>query len=359
MFKSDVVGSLLRPKYLKDVRKQYEENQIDPIAFKKIEDKSVDEAIELQKQTGIEVITDGEMRRFAFFGHLIDATEGFDKFGGGTTKFYNEAGEELPHHRPIVVSKLKRKRHLCSEEFVYLRAKTDLQCKATIISPQQSATFYDGKKSREAYPKMDNYLADVIAILRGEIEELVRLGCSYIQIDAPQYTALLDPKMRQKFTERGNDPDKLLDKSIEMDNALIEGFPNVTFGIHLCRGNHQSGYFSSGDYAPIAKIFNKLNFQRFLLEFDDERSGGFEPLSQVADNKTVVLGLISTKTPKLEDREQIQQRIKEATNYLPLERLALSPQCGFASTEAGNLLTEDEQQAKLRLVSEIAQEVWG
>lgn len=359
MYKSDVVGSLLRPDYLKTALQQYESNEISDADFKLMEDRAVREAVELQERAGIALSTDGEMRRYAFFGHLIEATEGFDKNIGGTTVFRNDAGEELAHHRPVVVSQLRRKRHLCAEEFSFLRAIAPRPAKSTLISPQQAASFYHGKLSREAYPKMENYLADVVDILRGEVEELVRLGCAYIQIDAPQYTALLDPQMRQRFIERGNDPDRLLDESIEMDNAVIGNHPNVTFGMHLCRGNFRSGYFGAGDYAPIKKIFREARIHRFLLEFDDERSGGFEPLAAVPDDKTVVLGLISTKTPVLEDRENLKRRIEEATQFVPLERLAVSPQCGFASTLEGNALTSEDQEAKLRLVSEIAREVWG
>jgi 5-methyltetrahydropteroyltriglutamate--homocysteine methyltransferase len=198
-----------------------------------------------------------------------------------------------------------------------------------------------------------------VDLLRDEVAELVRLGCTYIQVDSPQYAALIDSKIREGYRQRGNDPDRLLDLSIEMDNAVIAGHPNVTFGLHLCRGNNQSKFYASGDYSPIAKVFEKTKFQRFLLEFDDERSGGFEPLAHVPADRTVVLGLISTKKSALESKDEIKSRIRAAEKIVPLDRLALSPQCGFASTMEGNLLTEAEQEAKLRLVVETANEVWG
>ena len=207
---------------------------------------------------------------------------------------------------------------------------------------------------------MDAYLADIVDILRGEVEELIRLGCRYIQIDGSQYAALLDPEIREGYRKRGNDPDRLIDTCIEMDNAVIGGHSEAVFGLHICRGNNQSKFYASGDYDPIAaKVFQKTRFQRFLLEYDDERSGGFKPLGQVPDDRTVVLGLLSTKKPEMEDRETLKARIGEAERFIPLERLALSPQCGFASTMEGNLLTPAEQEAKLRLVAETAKEVWG
>jgi 5-methyltetrahydropteroyltriglutamate--homocysteine methyltransferase len=257
------------------------------------------------------------------------------------------------------VSRLKRIRPLCEEEFTYLRAKTEHPAKVTLISAQQAAAYYDAEKSKAAYANIEAYLADVVDILRMEVEELIRLGCTYIQIDAPQYAALIDPGIREGYRQRGNDPDKLLDRCIELDNAVIQGHPGLTFGIHLCRGNNQSKYYASGGYDPISSVFSRTKFDRFLLEYDDERSGGFGPLKSVPEDRTVVLGLITSKKPALEKKDELKQRIEEASSYVPLERLALSSQCGFASTEEGNLLTEEEQDAKLRLVAETAEEVWG
>ena len=359
MYRTDVVGSLLRPAFLKEARAKYEAGELTDQAFKQIEDRAVDKAIALQERAGIEVITDGELRRYAFYGHLIDAVEGFDKYGGWAIPFRDEAGEELVLQRPVVVAKLQRKRHMCAEEFTYLRAKAKAPAKVTLISAQQAAAYYDAEKSNGAYATVDAYLADLVDILRGEVAELIRLGCTYIQIDSPQYTALLDPTLRAGYRARGNDPDRLLDLAIEMDNAVIGNHPGIVFGLHLCRGNNQSKFYAAGDYGPITKVFSQTKFDRFLLEFDDARSGGFEPLTEVPEDRTVVLGLISSKKAALENKDELKQRIDEAANYVPLERLALSPQCGFASTLEGNLLTEADQEAKLRLAVEVAQEVWG
>jgi 5-methyltetrahydropteroyltriglutamate--homocysteine methyltransferase len=358
MYRSDVVGSLLRPDYLKKAREIHESGEIDDAKFKSIEDRAVDEAVAIQERAGIDVLTDGEMRRYAFYGHLVDAVEGFDKFGGWAIPFRNEEGEEIVQKRPVVVSRLRRRRHMCAEEFTYVRARTKSPAKTTLISAQQAAAYYDSEKSSGAYARIDGYLADLVDILRGEMDELIRLGCSYIQIDSPQYTALLDPDLREGYRKRGNDPDRLLDLSIEMDNAVISNHPGITFGLHLCRGNNQSKFYARGDYGPITKVFRNTRFQRFLLEYDDERSGGFEPLSQVPDDRTVVLGLVSTKKAALESKEELKQRISDAGAVIAHERLALSPQCGFASTMEGNLLTPDDQEAKLRLVAETAREVW-
>jgi methionine synthase II (cobalamin-independent) len=359
MFHSDVVGSLLRPPYLKEARDQFAVGNLTDAEFKRIEDHAVDECVGLQEQAGIEVITDGEMRRYAFYGHLIDAVEGFDKYGGWAIPFRDEKGEQLVLPRPVVVSKLRRKRPLCAEEFTYLRARTRRPAKTTMVSAQQAAAYYDRNKSSPAYATVDAYLADLVDILRDEVAELVRLGCTYIQIDSPQYTALLDPLLREGYRQRGNDPDRLLDLSIEMDNAVIGEHPGITFGLHLCRGNNQSKFYAAGDYSPITRVFRNTKFQRFLLEFDDERSGGFGPLREVPENRIVVLGLVSSKKPQLESKKELRTRLEAAAACIPMERLALSPQCGFASTIEGNLVTPADQQAKLRLVAEMAQEMWG
>ena len=305
-YRSDVVGSLLRPAYLKEARERHAAGEIGDAAFKRIEDRAVDEAIALQVEAGLDVVTDGEMRRFAFYGHFIDAIEGFDKSGGWAIPFRDEQGNELVLQRPVVVSRLMRRRHLCAEEFTYLRARTDRAAKVTLISAQQAAAYYDPEKSRGAYPTIDAYLADVVDILRAEVDELIRLGCTYIQVDAPQYAALIDPGIREGYRQRGNDPDRLLDRCIELDNAVIGDHPGIAFGIHLCRGNNQSKFYASGGYDPIAaQVFRRTRFQRFLLEYDDARSGNFEPLRYVPDDRTVVLGLVTTKKGALESEDEL------------------------------------------------------
>jgi len=356
--RSDVIGSLLRPAELKAARDRFDRGELSAAALKQVEDRAVDEAVELQEQAGLDVVTDGELRRYAFFGHLIDALDGFDKLGGWAIPFHNEAGEQLVFKRPVVVEKLRWRRSMCAEELTYLRARTNKPTKVTLISSQQAAAYYDPEKSTGAYPTRDAYLADIVDLTRREVLELVRLGCTYVQIDAPQYAALLDPELREGYRQRGSDPDRLIDICIEMDNAVIGNHPEVTFGLHICRGNNQSMFYASGGYEPIARVFTKSRFQRFLLEYDDQRSGGFEPLQAVPDDRVVVLGLVTTKSPRLESVAELRARVEEAARLVPLDRLALSPQCGFASTMEGNRITPAEQQAKLRRVAETANRIW-
>src|SRR5438128_887581 len=321
-YRSEVVGSLLRPTYLVTARQQLESGQLSAAEFKVVEDRAVDEAIALQEDAGIDVITDGELRRYAFFGHLVEALAGFDKYGGWAIPFRDETGEQLVLKRPVVVERLQWRRSMCTEEWVYLRSRRKGPAKVTMISAQQAAAYYDPEKSKSAYSSRDAYLADIVDFSRREVDELVRLGCTYIQIDAPQYAALLDPQMREGYRQRGNDPDNLIDVCIELDNAIIDDHPGIAFGIHICRGNNQSKFYASGDYEPISRIFTQTHFQRFLLEYDDARSGGFEPLQHVPDDRFVVLGLVTTKKPRLETADELRQRIKEASRFHPLERLA-------------------------------------
>ena len=380
VIRSEVVGSLLRPDYLKDARPRMEAGELDAAAFKRIEDRAVDEAIHLQKECGVDVVTDGEQRRFAFTTHFMDAVEGYDRSGVWTITFRDEAGGEVHSTRPVVVEKLRWRHSMCAEEWVYLRARigraggadgaggaggreggegAEVAAKVSLVGAQQAAAYYDAERSKGAYPTVEAYLADVVDITRREIAELARLGCTYVQIDSPQYAALLNADIRRGYRERGSDPDWLLDQCIELDNAIIAGHPAMTFGLHICRGNAQSMFYASGGYEPIARIFERTRFQRFLLEYDDQRSGDFEPLGHVPEDRVVVLGLVTTKKPELESEEQLKRSIEQACRYVPLERLALSPQCGFASAWAGNRLTESDQRKKLELVARVARAVWG
>ncbi len=357
--RSEGVGSLLRPEHLVDARAALEAGRLAPAAFKQREDRAVDEAIALQEAVGLDVLTDGELRRYAFFGHLVEALEGFDRFGGWAIPFRNEQGEQLVFKRPVVVERLRWRRSMCAEEFTYLRGRTSRPVKVTLVSAQQAAAYYDPAKSGGAYPTREAYLADIVDASRREVAELVRLGCTYIQIDAPQYAALLDPAIRDGYRQRGGDPDRLLDTCVELDNAVIAGHSGVTFALHICRGNNQSMFYASGGYDAIAKqVFGGTRFHRFLLEYDDERSGTFEPLQHVPEDRIVVLGLVTSKKPRLESVAELRARIAEAGKFVPLERLALSPQCGFASTMEGNRISPQDQERKLRLVAETARVVW-
>jgi methionine synthase II (cobalamin-independent) len=359
MIRSDVVGSLLRPSYLMKARESLERGGLTAFDFKTLEDRAVDEAVAMQEQAGLDVVTDGEMRRYAFYGHLIEAVEGFDKLGGWGITFRDGDGHEARLQRPVVVNKLRWRRQMSVEEFTWLRGRTTKPIKVTLLSAQQASAYYDPEKSRAAYPTRDAFLADLVDFTRREIAELGRLGCEYVQIDAPQYGALLDETMREGYRQRGSDPERMLDGCIELDNAIVDGHPGMTFGIHICRGNHKSMFYASGGYDRIAEqIFRRSRFHRFLLEYDDERSGTFEPLRHVPDDRTVVLGLVSSKRPELESAAGLRARIAEAAKIVPLERLALSPQCGFASTYEGNRLTPEDQRKKLELVARVAAEVW-
>src|SRR3954452_5739787 len=358
--RTDVVGSLLRPAFLKSARADLEAGRLGPPEFKRIEDRAVDEAIALQQSCGLGVVTDGEMRRSAFYAHLVESLEGFNSSAGWTITFRDSEGHKAQLERPVVVEKLRWRRQMCAEEFTYLRGRTKVPAKVTLLSAQQPAAYYDPDKSHAAYATRDAYLADLVDYTRREIAELIRLGCEYVQIDAPQYAGLLDETIREGYRQRGSDPDRMLDATIELDNAIIQGHPGLTFGIHICRGNHKSMFYASGGYDRIAeKVFSRANFDRFLLEYDDARSGTFEPLRHVPEDRTVVLGLVSSKTSRLETRDQIRTRIDAAARIIPLDRLALSPQCGFASTYEGNRLTADDQRQKLELVAKTAREIWG
>ena len=360
MYRSDVVGSLLRPAYLKEARDQFAGGKLSDAAFKLVKIVRWTNALTLQIRSGIEVITDGEMRRYAFYGHLIDAVEGFDKYGGWAIPFRDEKGEKLVLPRPVVVSKLRRKRPLCAEEFTYVRARTHHPAKTHHDQRAAGRGLLRLEQSSAAYASVDAYLADLVDILRDEVEELIRLGCTYIQIDSPQYTALLDPDLREGYRQRGNDPDRLLDLSIEMDNAVIGNHPGIIFGLHLCRGNNQSKFYAAGDYGPITKVFRNTKFHRFLLEYDDERSGGFEPLQQSAGrpHRRARPGQFQEAATRKQGRTEKANR-----SCLGLccrwSGWRLSPQCGFASTMEGNAVTAADQEAKLRLVAETADEVWG
>jgi 5-methyltetrahydropteroyltriglutamate--homocysteine methyltransferase len=357
--RSDVVGSLLRPRYLLEARGQYERGELDAVAFKGIEDRAVGEAVALQEAAGLDVVTDGEMRRYAFYGHLVEALEGFEKFGGWSITFRDGQGHEAALRRPIVVDTLRWRRQMSVEEFTYLRGRTTRRVKVTLISAQQAAAYYDPDKSRAAYPTRDAYLADIVDFTRREIQELRRLGCTYVQVDAPQYAALLDETIREGYRQRGSDPDRLLDACIDLDNAIVSGHEGMTFGIHICRGNHRSMFYAAGGYDRIAeRVFRRTRFDRYLLEYDDERSGTFAPLRFVPDDRVVVLGLVSSKRPELESSDVLRRRIEEASRVVPLDRLARSPQCGFASTHEGNRLSAEDQKRKLELVGATARAVW-
>ena len=361
--RTEGVGSLLRTPELLDARVRHDAGELDHAAFKRIEDRAVLDAISLQEEVGIGIVSDGELRRRGWMSHFFESVEGFQSGAGPSLPWRGVEGELPPElrggMRPVVVEPLRWRHSACAEEWTFLRGHTDRPAKATMISAEMAAAMYEPERSAGAYPTRESYFADVIELLRREIAELVRLGCTYIQLDAPQYGALLDPGTREVFRQRGADPDAMIDAGIEMDNAIIAGFKGVTFALHICRGNNQSRFYAEGDYAPVTRLFARSAFERLLLEYDDVRSGGFEPLAAVPEHATVVLGLVTTKHGGMESPAELARRIEEAAAFVPLERLALSPQCGFASMMEGNAITADEQRRKLELVVGVARSVWG
>jgi 5-methyltetrahydropteroyltriglutamate--homocysteine methyltransferase len=365
--RADVVGSLLRPQELLDARERYASGGLSAAEFKRIEDRAVDWAIGLQERAGLDVVTDGEMRRESFQSQMVEAVEGFgehdiDAWLWGEWHGDGAVGDKTTERPQTlgVVGKLRRRRHLSVEEFVYARGRTEKTVKVTLPSPSMYANLWSPELSAEAYPTLDLFLEDVAQILREEVEELARLGVEYIQLDAPHYPLLLDARTREFYERRGWDLDRWLSRGIELDNYVIGEHRDVTFSFHLCRGNQGSRWLVSGSYEPLARrIFGGINAQRLMLEYDDERSGDFGPLSHVPEDKVAVLGLVTTKTPRRETREELEARLREASRYVPLERLALSPQCGFATSIVGNAISIEDEEHKLRTIVETAQEVWG
>jgi 5-methyltetrahydropteroyltriglutamate--homocysteine methyltransferase len=361
--RTEGVGSLLRDPALLAARRRHEAGECSHAEFKRIEDRAVSAAIGLQEEVGLGVVSDGELRRRGWMSHFFESVDGFRPGAGPSLPWRGVEGELPPElrgsMRPVVVERMRWRHSACAEEWTFLRGHTDRPAKVTLISAEMAAAMYEPERSAASYPTREAYFSDIVALLRQEVAEVVRLGCRYVQLDAPQYGALLDPSTREVFRQRGSDPDEMIDAGIEMDNAIIAGFPGVTFGLHICRGNNQSRFYAEGDYSPIGRLFERSAFDRFLLEYDDERSGGFEPLARVPEDRTVVLGLVTTKRPAMESAEELKRRIEQAAAYVPLERLALSPQCGFASMMEGNAISEADQRAKLELVVSVARSVWG
>ena len=363
--RTDVIGSLLRPPELLEALENHERGEIDATELERAEDRAVDDAIRLQEEAGLAVVTDGEMRRLSFQSQMTAAVEGFgewdlDAFLWGEWHS-DEIGDLVVERPPIaVVGKLRRKRFLSAAELTYALGRTTRVLKVTLPSPSLFANFWEPERSSSAYPIPEDFLADVAEILREEVDELVRLGATYIQLDAPHYPLLVDPSYREFYERRGWPAERWLELGLELDNLVIGNHPGVTFGIHLCRGNQASRWLVSGGYDWLAgKIFPKVNAERLLLEYDDERSGDFEPLREVPEDKTAVLGLVTTKSARLETVDELSDRIRQAARFVPLERLALSPQCGFATSVLGNALTIEEERAKLLRLVETAEAVWA
>jgi 5-methyltetrahydropteroyltriglutamate--homocysteine methyltransferase len=362
-FRADNVGSFLRPADLLEARRDAASEG--ESRLEALEDKHIERVLAKQKEIGFEIFTDGELRRRNFMSDFTDAVEGFD-LGDAVARSW-KAGEKevapVSSVTGIVTSKLRAVRPLTGHELPFLKAKSPGAIKMTLPSATQfPAIAFKRGVTDKVYATHSALLWDIVEIMKTELARLSADGVSYIQIDAPRYSYFMDPKWRDWIRKEMNaEPDALLDESIKADNACFAAArrPGVTLAIHLCRGNNRSHWYAEGGYDAIAeKMFTTLDVDRFLLEYDDERSGTFEPLRFVPKGKTVVLGLVSSKLPQLESSDVLARRIEEASKFVPLENLALSPQCGFASTMEGNLLTEDDQWAKLRLVADTARRVW-
>jgi len=375
--RNDVVGSLLRPAKLKEARARYDQGLISIEQFRSLEDQSVRDAVALQEGLGLAVITDGEYRRLNFQDSFGESVSGYDA-GRPTLEFYEKRVEggsplqrwEIPdqgEHKGTAVAqrrpaaeKIRLARNVPAEEFEFLHQTARKPAKVALIGPDRVAQRFDWQNSKAVYSGLDEFIADVVQIEREIIRGLIDAGCHYVQIDAPGYTAYVDAPSLEAMRSRGEDPQENFNRSLQADNAVLEGFDDVTFGIHLCRGNQRSMWHREGTYDEIAeRLLNELKHDRFLFEYDTPRAGGFEPLRFLPKGKIMVLGLVSTKVPRLETLDELKRRIDEAARYVPLEQLAISPQCGFSSDVVGNLISEDDQKRKLEVVVETARQVWG
>jgi 5-methyltetrahydropteroyltriglutamate--homocysteine methyltransferase len=374
--RSDVVGSLLRPVQLKEVRLRYDEGKVSADELMGAQDEAVRQVVRLQEEVGLEVVTDGEYRRLNFqdsFGASVSGfeaerpdwktVENFAKGGKPLQRWdfprEGKKGVAVLHRRPVM-ERLQLVRSVPLEEYRFVSKVARKPAKVTLIGPDRISQRFDYENSTSVYSGTDEFLTDVVRIEREMVHGLEEAGCRYVQIDAPGYTAYVDSPSLEAMRRRGEDPMANFARSLKADNEVIEGFSGVTFGIHLCRGNQRSMWHREGAYDAIAeRLFNELNHDRFLLEYDSSRAGTFAPLRFVPKGKVVVLGLVSTKVPKMETIDELKRRIDEASHYVSLEQLSISPQCGFASDVAGNLISEDDQKRKLEIVVETAREVWG
>jgi 5-methyltetrahydropteroyltriglutamate--homocysteine methyltransferase len=359
--RAQTIGSMLRPVELREGRQALRRATISRCVFKQIEDSAVDHALAVQERAGIDLVTDGEQRRASFLGSLLETTEGLSRDLSITKPWH----EDDDHVRELslglaVTGKLRRLRSMVCEEYTYARARSTKPVKVTLPSPMMLLMFWAPNSAPPEYEDAFELFAEGAEVIRAEIAELARIGCENVQIDAPELAILVDPAARKRvFEDGGIDPARVLGEGVELLNSLADA-SGVNFGLHLCRGNNDGRWLSKGGYEGISKeVFHRASsFSSFLLEYDDMRSGGFEPLADIPRDKIVVLGLVSTKRAALESMETVTARIQEAARYFPRDQLALSPQCGFASGIRGNPLDEAAEEAKLRLVAEVAHTVW-
>jgi 5-methyltetrahydropteroyltriglutamate--homocysteine methyltransferase len=360
-FRADHVGSLLRSPALKEARARRERGEIDAAALRAMEDREIEALIKQQEAVGLRSITDGEYRRASWQTDFLIALDGVESYTG-ERKFKFKGAQP----RPILLRINKKlggyTPHPMIEHFKFVQSHTKATPKMTMPSPSTLHFRYGREAVPEAiYRSMDDFYRDLGATYRQVVRAFADAGCRYLQLDEVNLTYLCDPQLRAQVTARGDDPDELPRIYGEMINAAISDIPaDMTISMHLCRGNFRSTWVASGGYEPVAEIlFNTIKVHGYFMEYDSARAGGFEPLRFVPNGKTVVLGLVTTKSGGLESRDQLKRRIDEAAKYVDIDQLCLSPQCGFASTEEGNVLAEEEQWAKLRMIVELAQEVWA
>ena len=357
---SDVIGSLLRPKYLTDARDAFAAGQMSAAELKRVEDRAVDGAIAMQEGVGLDVVTDGEYRRFSFLDQVVSEINGLEPIEGAPVHFKNASEDWIWHNPFTVTGKISQKRKITLEEFAYNRARAAKRVKITFPSPLLFYSSWSPELSTAAYRDAYELFADAADIIRGECQELAAMGCTYIQIDSPDIGSIVDPENRELRENLGMPTERTLTEGLDIFNSVGD-VPGVTFAVHLCKGNNMSQWIGEGGYETTAEaVFGRLtNFDVFLMEYDDERSGSFEPLAKAPDDKQIILGLVSSKTTTLESVGDITARIHEAAKYTGLERLGVSTQCGFSSTLPGaNLTTEDVEEQKLELVAEVARTVW-
>jgi methionine synthase II (cobalamin-independent) len=358
-FRADHVGSLLRPERLRQAFRQFAAREIDARAFNAIQDDAIRDVVRLQEEVGLEVVTDGEFRRGSYWGRFVERA-GFE-IRPAIFRFRNDQGHEVEFTAPFAAGKIRRTQPLALDEFLFLRDQTALTPKITLPAPS-TMHFYrcTDFAAASAYPDTDDFFADLAAVFRAEIAALAEAGCRYIQLDEVAIALLCDPNIRAMVLKAGSDPDALVDLYVEAINDAVADCPaGVVVGVHMCRGNFKGHYLGAGGYESVAeKFFTDTNVNHFLLEFDTPRAGDFAPLRFVPKTKGVVLGLVSSKIPMLESFDTLKRRTDEAARHIDLDRLAISPQCGFASTVAGNPLSEDDERAKLRQVVDAAREIW-
>ena len=374
--RTDVVGSLLRPAAWKEARIRHEIGVLDAKGFAEVEQQCLRDHVRLQEEAGLDVVSDGELSRLNFQDSFGLSVSGYDaqpdRFnvnekraaGGNALSRWDlpdlgAPGTPVVHRRPVK-ERLKLKRNVPLDEYQRVAPLAAKPVKVALIGPDRIAQRFDYLGSKSVYKDVDAFMADVVAIQRQMIRQLVDAGCRYVHIDAPGYTAYVDEPSLAAMRARGEDPMRNFARSLKADAEVVRGFPGVTFGIHLCRGNQRSMWHREGAYDAIAeRLFGELPHDRFLLEYDSPRAGGFEPLRHLRKDAVAVLGLVSTKVPELEPVDELCRRVDAAAKHIPLDRLAISPQCGFASDVVGNLITEDDQRRKLQLVVNTARRIWG